>query len=74
MKTQFLDTIGLRCPQPTLRLAIKAFNMDRGDILEVLGDCPTFEEDIRRWCKRLGRPVLSVKHENKNKKRIQIRV
>jgi tRNA 2-thiouridine synthesizing protein A len=74
MKTRFLNTIGLRCPQPTLRLAVTAFNMDPGDILEVLGDCPTFEEDIRLWCQKLGRPVVSVEHEGENKKRIHIQI
>jgi tRNA 2-thiouridine synthesizing protein A len=72
MKTNFLDTVGLKCPQPTLRLALTATQMNPGEILEVLGNCPTFEEDIRFWCERLGKLVLSVKDENENKKRIQI--
>ena len=72
MNTEVLDTIGLKCPQPTLRLAVKATHMDHGDTLEVLGDCPTFEQDIRRWCSRLGKLVLSVKNTKKGEKRIQI--
>lgn len=72
MKTKFLDTVGLKCPQPTLRLAVTASYMNPGDILEVLGDCPTFEEDICHWCERLGKLVLSVKHENEKRERIQI--
>jgi tRNA 2-thiouridine synthesizing protein A len=46
--------------------------MKQGDILEVLGDCPTFEKDVRTWCERLGKVFLSVKDEGQNKKRIQI--
>jgi tRNA 2-thiouridine synthesizing protein A len=46
--------------------------MNRGDILEVLGDCPTFEKDVRVWCERLGKIFLSIKDEGHEKKRIQI--
>ncbi|MGQ9569425.1 MAG: sulfurtransferase TusA family protein [Thermodesulfovibrionales bacterium] len=72
MATQVLNTLGLKCPQPVLKIAVKAVDMKPGDILEVLGDCPTFERDIRVWCERLGKVMLSVKKEGE-KKRIQIR-
>ncbi len=73
MANQVLDTTGLKCPQPVLKIAVKAVDMKPGDILEVLGDCPTFERDVRVWCERLGKLVISVKKEDNNKKRIQIR-
>lgn len=72
MAIEVLDTLGMKCPQPILKLAEKAPDMNRGDILEVLGDCPTFEKDVRIWCERLGKLVLSVKDESEDKKRIQI--
>jgi len=72
MAVEVLDTLGLKCPQPVLKLAVKAPNMTSGEILEVLGDCPTFEKDIRTWCDRLGKVMLSVKDEGGGKKRIQI--
>jgi tRNA 2-thiouridine synthesizing protein A len=72
MGVQVLDTLGLKCPQPVIKIAVKSPDMKPGDILEVLGDCPTFEKDVRTWCKRLGRVVLSVKDEEDNKKTIQI--
>jgi TusA-related sulfurtransferase len=46
--------------------------MKPGDILEILGDCATFEKDIRTWCERLGKIFLSVKDEGKDMRRIQI--
>jgi len=70
---EVLDTLGQKCPQPVLKIAVKAPDMKQGDILEILGDCPTFEKDVRRWCERLGKVLLSVKDEEQNKKRIQIR-
>jgi len=72
MAIEILDTLGLKCPQPVLKIAVRAPDMKPGDILEVLGDCPTFEKDIRIWCERLGKVFLSIKEEEGNKKRIQI--
>ena len=72
MAVEVLDTLGQKCPQPVLKIAVKAPDMKHGDILEVLGDCPTFEKDVRRWCERLGKVFLSVKEEGQNKKIIQI--
>jgi tRNA 2-thiouridine synthesizing protein A len=68
-----LNTLGLKCPDPVLKLTVKFADMKPGDILEILGDCPTFENDVRTWCERLGKPLLFVKHESE-KKRIQIRL
>ena len=72
MPTEVLDTLGLKCPQPVLKIAVKAPDMKAGDVLEILGDCPTFEKDIRTWCDRLGKVFLSIKDEGGDKKRIQI--
>jgi tRNA 2-thiouridine synthesizing protein A len=69
---EVLDTLGQKCPIPVLKIAVKASDMQPGDILEVLGDCPTFEKDVRTWCERLGKVFLSIKDEGQNKKRIQI--
>jgi tRNA 2-thiouridine synthesizing protein A len=72
MAVVVLDTLGVKCPQPVLKLAVKAPTMKPGDILEVLGDCPTFERDLRAWCQRLRKVMLSVREEGETAKRIQI--
>lgn len=72
MSVVVLDTLGVKCPQPVLKIAVKAPSMRPGDILEVLGDCPTFERDIRAWCQRLGKVMLSVKEDGETAKKIQI--
>lgn len=64
MHTELLDTTGLRCPQPTLKLAVTASRMKPGEILAVKGDCPTFEMDVRTWCERLRKSLLVVTREN----------
>ncbi len=72
MAVEVLDMLGMKCPQPVLKIAVKAPNMQPGDILEALGDCPTFEKDVRAWCDRLNKIFLSLTDEGDGKKRIQI--
>ncbi len=72
MALEILDMVGMKCPQPVLKIAVKAPDMNPGDVLEVLGDCPTFEKDVRVWCERLGKIFLAIKDEGKGTKRIQI--
>ena len=73
MEIEVLDTLGMKCPQPILKIAVRAPDMNSGDILEVLGDCPTFERDVRVWCERLEKTFLSIRDEGSGRKRIQIR-
>ncbi len=72
MATEILDTLGLKCPQPVLKIASKTPDMKPGDILEVVGDCPTFEKDIRVWCQRLNKTLLFIKSEGNGSMRCQI--
>lgn len=67
-----LDTKGLNCPQPVLKLATKAPQITSNEILEIVGDCPTFERDIKSWCERMGKTVLEVIDEGNNVKRMKI--
>ena len=71
-KTRVLDTLGQKCPHPILKLAVEAPSMQEGDVLEITGDCTTFEKDVRKWCERLGKVLLLVVDEGQNRKRIQI--
>lgn len=72
MSVHQLDTLGMKCPQPVLKVAVKVVDMRPGDILEVLGDCPTFERDMRKWCERVGKVFLSVNDDGNKGKKIQI--
>ena len=72
MSVEVLDTLGWKCPHPLLKVAVKGLRMQPGDILEVLGDCPTFERDVRTWCQRLGKVLLSVQDIDAKQRKIQI--
>lgn len=73
MATQMLDCLGLKCPQPTLKVTVMATKMKPGDVLEVTADCGTFEKDVRDWCARSKKTLLWVKDEGAGKKRAQIK-
>ena len=67
-----LDTLGLKCPQPVMKIAAASAGISNGDILEVLADCPTFEKDVRLWCERTHRTLLWIRDEGVGTKRCQI--
>ena len=73
MALRQLDASGLKCPQPIMKIAVISPDMQPGDILEVIGDCPTFENDVRAWCSRLKKTLLFVRNEAGYRKVIQIR-
>ena len=63
MSIEKLDLIGMKCPQPILKIAAQATNMKPGDTLEVIADCPTFEQDVKTWCERVKKPLLWIKKD-----------
>lgn len=71
MATATIDALGLKCPQPVLKITAKSPDMKPGDLLEVIADCPTFENDVKTWCQRMNKTLLFVRDEG-GKKRAQI--
>lgn len=55
-----IDTTGLRCPLPVLALGNATTHILKGTLVEITGDCPTFEVDVRRFCSRRGKTILAV--------------
>ena len=72
MSIETLDTSGLQSPEPVLKIAVKAADMKPGDILEVIADCPTFANDVKRWCKRLHKTLLFIKDAGSKKVKCRI--
>jgi TusA-related sulfurtransferase len=63
MPTQTIDARGLKCPQPILKITAIAIKMKAGDIIEILADCATFENDVKDWCQRSKKMLMWVKEE-----------
>ena len=58
MATHTLDAMGLKGPQPILKVAVKAKELQSGDMLEVTADCESFPKDIDAWCQKTGKTLL----------------
>ncbi|MHB1698398.1 MAG: sulfurtransferase TusA family protein [bacterium] len=68
MPVQIIDARGLKCPQPILKITANAIKMKPGDILEIMADCATFENDVRDWCFRSKKMLMWIKEEAGAKK------
>jgi len=60
MAMKEINAVGLKCPQPVLKLAAMMPQIAPGDIVAVSGDCSTFEADMRKWAERMKKTILSV--------------
>ena len=56
---EILDCKGMKCPKPVLKVAIKANAIPSGTVLEVQADCPSFPQDIKKWCEDSGKVLTS---------------
>jgi tRNA 2-thiouridine synthesizing protein A len=62
-----IDCTGMRCPQPVLKLAVETAETPAGTTVEIVGDCPTFEKDVRTFCDRRKKTLLSVDADGETK-------
>jgi len=72
MAMHTLDALGLKCPQPILKIAVLSKEIQPGDMLEVTADCPSFPKDIDAWCTRMGKTLLVCADEGGGKFKAQI--
>jgi tRNA 2-thiouridine synthesizing protein A len=56
---EILNCKGMKCPQPVLKTAIKANILPAGTVLEVQADCPSFHDDVVKWCNDSGKVLVS---------------
>jgi tRNA 2-thiouridine synthesizing protein A len=67
-----LDVLGLKCPQPVLKLAAMAKEIPAGDTVEVLADCESFPKDVVAWCDKTNKTLLFCVDEGGGKHKAQI--
>lgn len=68
-----LDCVGLFCPQPLFQTKQAIESIKPGQVLEVLADDPAAEEDIKRFCKRTGHELVSIRRLPDGVQRILVR-
>lgn len=73
MANEVLDLRGLKCPQPTLKMTLKVIKMNKGEALEVMADCESFESDLESWSKRSKKTVVWIRDEGDHK-RCQVQI
>ena len=59
MAAQTLDALGMKCPQPVLKMAILARKLEPGTVLTVKADCPEFPTDVKKWCDKQGKVLIA---------------
>jgi tRNA 2-thiouridine synthesizing protein A len=76
MATIRFDARGLKCPMPTLQLTNILFEheLKSGDTLVVLANCPTFEKDLKAWCKQCKKVLISVADIGDSAKQARVRI
>ena len=72
MALHTMDVLGLKCPQPVLKLATMAKDVPAGDTVEVLADCPSFPKDVEAWCTKTKKTLLFCMDEGGGKFKAQI--
>ena len=58
------DCTGLYCPQPVIRTATRAKEMQPGQVLEVLATDPGFQIDLPAWCQSQRHEFLGIQRDN----------
>ena len=63
MRVPIIDTIGMEGLRSVFLVNLAALGMKLGDVIEVWGDCPSFEDELRVWCMWSRKTLLSVEQE-----------
>ncbi len=74
MATEKLNALGLKCPQPILKVAALLPKLNSGDILEIEADCPSFPNDIKAWCGRMEKTLLFCNTDADGKHSAQVQI
>lgn len=72
MAIKRIDCIGCKCPLPVLKLhqAIMKKEAVPGDQIELIADCPTFENDVKQWCSQMKKVLVRIAPEGAAKKAV----
>jgi len=55
-----LDTKGLSCPMPLMKLAKAMKGLQSDEVLEMFGTDPGTKSDLPKWCEKSGNSLLET--------------
>lgn len=55
-----LDTRGMKCPMPIIKLSSTLKTIPVGSELSVIADDKGFPPDLRAWCEKTGQELVSL--------------
>lgn len=58
-----LNTCGMQCPGPIMKVSDTLADAREGDIIEIKSSDPAFGADIEAWCRRTGNTFISISSE-----------
>lgn len=58
-----LNTCGMQCPGPIMKVADAFKTAAEGDVIEVLSSDPAFGADVEAWCRRTANTFLGMTQE-----------
>lgn len=61
-----LDTRGMFCPVPIIKLSEAIRNVDPGGVVELVSDDAAIEFDLPAWCRSAGHTVVTESREGKD--------
>lgn len=59
-----LDTRGMKCPMPIIKLSGELRKLPVGAELTVIADDKGFPPDLRAWCDKTGQELVSLDESN----------
>ena len=59
-----IDTRGLKCPMPIIKLSAELRKQALGAELTVVADDKGFPPDLRAWCEKTGQELVSLDDTN----------
>ena len=58
--TCHLDLVGLKCPQPIIKLMLQIKSIEAGEQLSATADDPAFPLDVEAWCQKTGHELVQL--------------
>lgn len=69
-----LDVCGMCCPMPLISITKSVGLLKSGNILEIIGDDPVFEQGVRDFCELNQHEIISVKPQEGRVIEIKIKI